>query len=78
MNTVIYPELGQTTSAEVEYMVSFSGKFYLITDIELSGRGILKTGDGSSHKRGKKSYIVTESALNKIKKSHTTCYIASL
>jgi len=38
--SMIYPELGETTKAEIEYRASYSNGFYLITDLELKGRGI--------------------------------------
>ena len=37
----------------------------IIVDLELKGRGIKLTGDGSNHKRGIKSYKVTEKAREK-------------
>ena len=76
--TMIYPELGGTTNATIEYKVSYNGGFYLTTDLELKGRGIKISGDGSGHKRGKKTYHVTEKAFNKLKSTYETCYIASL
>ena len=75
---MIYPEMGQTTNATIEYKVSHSGGLYLTTDLELKGRGINKCGDGSDHARGKKTYQVTKNAWNKIKANHDHCYIASL
>lgn len=74
----IYQELGQTTTATIEFVCSHSGGYRLTTDLELSGRGIKKTGDGSDHKRNKKTYHVTENALNKLKEKYTTCYMANL
>lgn len=75
---MIYPELGQTTDSTIEYKCSYNGGFYITTDLELKGRGIKMSGDGSEHKRSKKTYHVTELAFNKLKEKHTTCFIASL
>ena len=77
-STMIYPEMGQTTDATIEYRCSYSSKFYITTDLELKGRGITPAGDGSDHKRGKKTYHVTEKAMNKLKEQHDCCYIALL
>ena len=75
--SLIYPELGETTKAEIEYRASYSNGFYLTTDLELKGQGIKLIGNGSKHKRGKKTYIATEKAMNKLKKNHEVCYLAS-
>ena len=75
---VIYPEMNQTTNAEIEFTCSYSGKYYVTTDLELKGRGIEKRGNGEDHKRGKKTYLATEKAMEKLKKSFNTCYIAAL
>jgi hypothetical protein len=77
-NQVIYPELGQKTNATIEYTCSYNGGFYVTTDLLLSGRGIKMSGDGSTHKRNKKTYHITESAFNKIKTQYSHCYIALL
>lgn len=77
-NELIYPELGQTTKATIEYTCSYNGGFYVTTDLLLSGRGIKMSGDGSTHKRGKKTYHITENAFSKIKKEYSSCYIALL
>lgn len=74
----IYPELGQTTEAAIEFRTGYTGHFYVTTALNLQGRGIKQTGDGSTHARGLKTYHVTEAALNKLTKKHTACYIASL
>jgi len=76
--SIIYPELGETTNAAIEYKVSYDGIFYVTTDLELKGQGIKKVGNGSQHKRGKKTYIATEKAMNKLKINHEVCYIARL
>ena len=79
MNTqIIYPELGEKTNVDIEYSCSNSGGFYLTTALNLKGRGIHMSGNGTDHKRGKKTYQVTEAAFLKIKKIHSSCYIASL
>lgn len=78
METVIYPELGQKTNATIEYTCSYNGGFYVSTDLLLSGRGIKMSGDGSTHKRGKKTYHMTQNAFDKIKTQYSNCYIALL
>ena len=78
ISTMIYPELGEKTTATIEYSCSHSGGYYLTTDLELSGRGIKMNGDGSNHRRSKKTYQVTEIAFNKLKERHDTCYMANL
>ena len=75
---IIYPEMGQTTDAEIEYRCSFGSKFYITTDLNLKGRGITLAGDGSNHKRGKKTYHVTQLVMERLKTEYTCCYIASL
>jgi hypothetical protein len=77
-HTVIYPEMGETTNATIEYRVAYGGKLSLATDLELKGRGIQKRGDGSDYKRGKKTYLVTKLAFKKIEEKYDTCYIADL
>jgi hypothetical protein len=69
-NSMIYPELGQTTNAEIRYTCSYSGGFYVKTSLKLSGRGIKPSGSTSYH--------VTESAMAKLKSNYSTCYEASL
>ena len=75
--SLIYPELGKSTKATIGYKVSYGGKLYVTTDLELKGQGIKLIGNGSKHKRGKKTYIATEKAMNKLKKNHEVCYLAS-
>ena len=75
---VVYTELGQTTEAQIEFVVSYNGGYALNTSLELKGRGIKKTGNGENHKRNLKSYHVTELALNKLKSQYTTAYMANL
>ena len=75
---IVYTEMGQTTNAEIEYQVSYGGGYYVNTALELKGRGIKLTGDGSNHKRGLKSYRVTELALEKLKENYSTAYMANL
>lgn len=79
-NTVVYEEMGQKVadSVEIEYKVSYSSKFYITTDLVLKGRGIKAQGDGSDHKRGKKTYLVTDLAMDKLKAAYSCCYMASL
>lgn len=75
---VIYTEMGQTTEAQIEFVCSYNGGFRLTTNLELKGRGIKQTGDGSDHKRGMKTYHATEKALDKLKEKYSTAYMASL
>ena len=77
-HSTIYPELGETTNAAIEYKVSYGGGFYLTTDLELKGQGLKLIGNGSDHKRCKKTYIATKTAMDKLKINHEVCYIASL
>ena len=53
----------------LEHKTSYGGKLYVTTNAQLSGRGITQCGDGSSHKRGLKTYNMTENAFNKIQAS---------
>jgi hypothetical protein len=76
--SLIYPELGETTKAEIEYRASYSNGFYLTTDLELKAQGLKLVSDGSDHKRSKKTYTATEKAMDKLKINHEVCYIASL
>lgn len=78
MKSVIYPELNQKTESTIEYTCSYNGGFYVTTDLILSGRGIKMSGDGSTHKRNKKTYHMTQNAFNKIKTQYSHCYIALL
>jgi hypothetical protein len=74
----IYPELGESTTAQIEYTCAYGGKFYLTTALDLKGRGITANGDGSNHARGLKTFYATEAALDKLKLTYSTCYIALL
>lgn len=75
---IAYPELGQKVNVEIEYVVSYSNGYRLTTDLDLKGRGIKLTGNGSDSITGRKTYRATELALGKLKKQYTTCYMASL
>ena len=75
--SMIYPELGETTKAAIEYKVSYGGGFCLTTDLELKGQGLKLIGNGSAHKRCKKTYIATKTDMHKLKKNHEVCYLAS-
>ena len=75
---MIYQEMGETTEAQIEFKCSYNGGFYITTDLDLKGRGIKISGDGSDHKRNKKTYHITENAMNKLKTQYTTCFMASL
>ena len=80
-SNMIYPELDEKVSKEtqIEFRCStISGKYYITTDLELAGKGITITGDGSDHKRGKKTYQVTERVMNKLEKEYVCTYIALL
>lgn len=78
METIIYPEMGQKTNAEIEFKCSHSGGFYITTDLNLSGRGIKMSGDGTNNVRGKKTYQCTVKAMDKLKAMYSCCYIALL
>ena len=78
METIIYPELGEKTDAQIEYKCSHSGGFYLSTYLNLSGKGIRMSGDGTNNLKGKKTYHVTSKAMDKLKGMYTCCYIALL
>jgi len=58
----------------VEYQISYNGSYYLTTSAILKGRGIKMSGNGKDHKRGLKTYHVTEAAFKKIKKEYKTVY----
>jgi len=77
-HTNIYPEMGETTDADIEYTGGPFTKYRLVTDLQLKGRGIKQIGDGSDHKRGKKTYTVTELAFKKLKTQYSTCAICLL
>lgn len=57
-------------SNKIEYIPSYGSTYYLTTDVELSGAGIRMADDGRNHKRGKKTYHVTENAWKKIKRKY--------
>lgn len=54
----------------VEYMPSYGGSYYLTTSALLKGVGVRMADDGRNHKRGLKTYHVTENAWKKIKAKH--------
>jgi hypothetical protein len=75
----ITPELGQTTNAQITYKCSFiPDHYYVTTDLQLSGRGISQTGDGTGHSNHKKTYRVTEKAMQSLKRQYTCTYISDL
>ena len=78
MKTVIYTELGEKATAQIEVRSSYGGKFYLTTALQLKGRGIRQSGDGSDHKRGLNTFHATEKALDKLKTTYSTQFLASL
>jgi hypothetical protein len=49
-----------------EYIVSYGGKYYVSSNMELKGTGIKKVGTGQDHKRGLKTYLMTQTALKKM------------
>jgi len=49
-----------------EYIVSYGGKYYVSSNMELKGSGIKKVGTGQDHKRGLKTYLITQTALKKM------------
>ena len=49
-----------------EYIVSYAGKYYVSSNMELKGLGIKKVGTGQDHKRGLKTYLMTQTALKKM------------
>jgi hypothetical protein len=69
-DTTIYPEMGETTDAEIVYQVTFGGKFVIKTNLNIKGRGIKKEHTNQ--------YLVTENALIKLKKQYNACSIALL
>jgi hypothetical protein len=77
-HSMIYPELSQKSNATIQYVCSRIGGMYVRTDLDLSGRGIKMSGDGSDSRDGKKSYHVTNKAFEKLESMYSTCYIALL
>tara|TARA_R110000803_G_scaffold156365_4_gene220911 strand:- start:898 stop:1152 length:255 start_codon:yes stop_codon:yes gene_type:complete len=75
---IVYSEMGQKTTAQIEFVCSYGGGYAVHTNLELKGRGIRQTGDGSNHKRNLKGYHVTELALEKLKTQYSTAYMANL
>lgn len=51
----------------IEYIKSYGNTYYLTTKADLKGAGIRMSGDGSDHKRGMKTYHVTDNAFKKLK-----------
>ena len=77
------PEMGDKKPelAQIIYKVSYGGGYYLTVEddsVTLSGRGIRMSGDGSDHRRGKKTYHVTEAAFKKIEKQYICCFESQL
>ena len=60
---------------EIEYTWSYNGAWYITTDLVLKGRGIKLSNDGSNHKRGKKTYHITDLAFKAIKEKYTCQYV---
>jgi len=59
-----------------EYKVSYGGKYYVTSDVDFTGQGITKVGDGSDHKRGLMTFLFTQAALKKHKPANAV-YIDS-
>lgn len=53
-----------------EYDVSHAGGHYVTTHLDLKGRGIKQSGDGSDHARGLKTYHITDAAFKKVQQEH--------
>jgi len=77
---LVYPEMGEKVPADtqIEFTTAYGGKLYLTTALELKGRGINMSGDGSGHKRGLENHHATERAMDKLKKEYICTYIAKL
>jgi hypothetical protein len=75
---MIYQELGETTNAQIQFVCSHSGGVYARTNLNLSGRGIKLSSDGTDSRDGKKAYHITAAAFAKIEKNHSTCFLAAL
>lgn len=43
---------------------------YVTTDLDLKGRGVTLSGEGSDHARGLKTYYLTETAFQRVQKRH--------
>lgn len=71
----IYQELGETTDAQISFTVAYSGKYYVKTNLDLKGRGIRPNGEAPN---GKKTYYVTDVALEKLKTQYSTSFLADL
>jgi hypothetical protein len=54
----------------IEYIKSYGNTYYLTTKAVLKGSGIRMSGDGSDHKRGMKTYHVTEAAWKRLKATY--------
>lgn len=76
--SIIYPELKEKTNAQITYVCAYNGGLYLTTDLDLKGRGIKLSGDGSNHLRNKKTYFATERAFKILEQKYSTCYLANL
>jgi len=51
---------------EYNRQISYGGKYYVSSNMELKGSGIKKIGTGQDHKRGLKTYLMTQTALKKM------------
>ena len=59
-----YPEMnGPTPEADIVARVTFGGKFYIKTTLDLAGRGIRSEGTTTT---GKNTYTVTALAMKKL------------
>lgn len=74
---LIYEEMGEKIPEDTQIEATsshFGNHYYIHTKLELKGQGIKKTGDGSDHKRGLKSYRVTDNAYNRLVKKYKVVY----
>ena len=55
----------------IEFVKSYGNTYYLTTETDLKGVGIRMSGDGSDHKRGMKTYHVTDNAFKKLKAKYS-------
>lgn len=60
---------------DIEYTWSYGGDWYITTDLVLKGRGIKLSNDGSDHKRGKRTYHVTDLAMKTLKSKYNCQYV---
>lgn len=54
----------------IKSKVSYGGGWYISTYLNLSGRGIKLSGDGTGNKKGLRTYHVTKTAFKKLEKKY--------